>query len=232
MANKGNRILLRAAALSTALVMMFPLAACSEGSSSTAGKSSGSSTVSSAADKSSSEAESSSGADSSEAVSSTAESSTAESSSEQDIAEVPSLKELAKELFGAEEFPENNFERTYKETKADVVGKVSLCGILKAKDICDPFDDLFGKYCEIKTKGVDPEVFDLTYNIELDNGRGAYNDGKLTGLGFYCKDEKEAKEVYSCLFDDEINSIFEEESNPGEKVKFHKTDNYLLVHIL
>ena len=226
-----------------ASAMALSLAACGDKSDGKETKSETESTASQPADSSAvSQPDESSGAVSSAeerkpeeypaAVSNAEESKAGESAPEQNVTEVPSLKELAKELFGAKEFPENNFRDTY-DIEFDKMGIVSLCGVLKAEDICDPFDDLFGKYAinDIKSKGVNPEVFDLTYTYQLDE-HSVSTDGGLIGLGFYCKDAEQAKDVYSCLFDDEWKHYFEEETADPNEVRNNKvTDNYALIKL-
>ena len=198
-----------------ASTMALSLAACGDKSDGKETKSETESTASQPADSSAvSQPDESFGA-----VSNAEESKAGESAPEQNVTEVPSLKELAKELFGAEELPTEDFKSEFKKAlKKD--GDVSVCGVLKADSICDPFNDFLEKHRdEIKSKGVDPEAFYISVS-----------EGEMTAVGFYCKDTEEAKEIYSYLYDE--RSRFErDEKGPVPAVNEKTTDCYAIIKL-
>lgn len=223
-----------------ALTMVVSMAACSESSRGGQDTSSLSDSTSSLSDSSSSSVN-----DSSETTTTTSSSSSSSAAGSDSSAADPSsqsggkqtttvatgttpppaavgidLKTIAKQIFGAQELtysgdPEDAFE----ETADGPAGVYKLYADIKTNKLFDPFDDILDDEGRIAAVKADSQVFVEFNSFEFDNDGDIDStvDGFLAVTAFNCKDEAQAKQVYSLVFTQDLKDTIAKDNDVTAK---------------
>lgn len=119
------------------------------------------------------------------------------------------LKAVSKSVMGAKELKITaNAEKTFSEACDKGAGEYSLVADLKTAELFDPFDDLYlssnQKALEAAKPDVQAFIYANVYDVVYEDGPSTDGDGMIYALGFNCKDEAEAKKVYSLVLTEEM----------------------------
>ena len=214
------------------IVMTLSFAACSESSSADVSSSQSSSSSEKEAESSSQNDESST-ADSSAAEKQTtavtttkAPETTTTSSLPEPAASASGLKSASSETFSAQELTISGSPEKCFEDAVNKAGIVSLTASIKTKDIFSPFDDLLVDVNSVAAAKPDADLFIYAQAFEAANVVGGNSevsylaDGAVFGIGFSCKDEAEAKALFSKVCTSEMRN-----TNPTDDVAFKKYED-------
>ena len=121
----------------------------------------------------------------------------------------PGLIKLVKEIYSSEEITgESKKAAEQIQDSFDKPGVLNVCASIKTEDLFDPFDDLLDDISMIAKKYPNTQDFILTELFEKEEyGKKIVDtNGFIFGLAFGCKDDKEGKELYDLIVDDEIRT--------------------------
>ena len=127
------------------------------------------------------------------------------------------LKKLAIEFYKAKEYPADQFAGAL-ESASEISGRFAICGDIIVKEMFSPFNDLFSGIDELAAKMPYAEGFIIENVYSFTNDGDEYTDSDvgLWGVGFSCKDEAEAKDVFKLSFSEVMEESLRESENEDE----------------
>ena len=128
------------------------------------------------------------------------------------------LKEVAQSVLNAKLIdisrdPENLFRAACDKG----AGEYSIVPAIKTSKLFDPFDDLYMSSSQQAMESAKPYaqiyVYSNSYDVVEEDQPTTESDGMVYALSFNCKDEDEAKQLYSLVFTEEMkqNALTDED---------------------
>ncbi len=119
------------------------------------------------------------------------------------------LKTVAVKNFAAQEITySGDPQKAFAQTAAEPAGTFSIFADVKTNQLFDPFDDLIEDERHIATVKADSQVFIefQSFEYEDEGHRDTTIDGYVEAVCFNCKDEEEAKKLFSLVFSDSMKN--------------------------
>lgn len=121
----------------------------------------------------------------------------------------PELIKLAQDRYNAK-LIEGDDLKTLFAAEYTKEGTGAYCAGIKTVEVFDPFDDMLKNVISLADVKRHAQIMMLTQFIETKDGMRA--DGLLMAIGFGCADEDEAKNVFTYVFNEDMQGFLDEEN--------------------